>query len=204
MIALFAAFSLLIAAPPQVPFRVLTGRAVDRTSAIDAFEALRAGDAGPADALTSRPFHIESPVAATDWSYDPGLRVLTYRPTPKFWTGSATQALSGAMGLRIGERANGEVLALALAPGVFDWLMGGEGLTAVRLPMTPETEASAAGSMRLMIDGVFAPLVGRHPAVCGALGEGCILGARIDDLVLVYGPASAPHVLARWDAATGA
>ena len=197
--AFAAALSLLIAAPPQG----LTGRAVDRTEAVDAFEALRAGDAGPADALAGRAFHISAPVAGADWSYDPGLQVLTYRPTPKFWTGSSTPALSGAMGLLIGERANGEVLAITLAPGMFDWLMGGEGLAAVRLPLTPQTEASAAGSMRLIIDGVFAPLDGRHPAVCGALGEGCILGARIDDLVLVYGPQSAPRVLARWDPAVG-
>src|ERR1700761_4719921 len=111
--ALLAALSLLTAAPPQA----LAGRAVDRTEAVDAIEALRAGDASPADALSGRAFHIAAPVAAADWSYDPALGVLTFRPTPKFWTGSSTPALSGAMGLRIGERPNGEVLALTLAPG---------------------------------------------------------------------------------------
>ena len=194
-----AALSLMVAAPPAA----LTGRAVDRSEAVNAFEAVRDGDMAPADALAGRAFHIAAPVAVSDWSYDPGLEVLTFRPTPKFWSGSSTPALAGAMGLRIGERADGEVLAVTLAPGAFDWLMGGEGLTAVRLPMTPGAEAAAAGSMRLVIDGVFAPLDGHHPAVCGAVGEGCILGARIDDLVLVYGSGSAPHVLARWDPATG-
>lgn len=199
MIAALAAFSLLIAAPPPV----LTGRPADRVEAVDALEAVRAGDAGPADALAGRPFRIEAPVDAGDWSYEPGLEVFAYRPHPVFWSGSSTPALSEAIGLRIAVRSDGEPLAIALSPTAFDWFMGGEGLAAVRIPMTPDTEALAAGSLRLVIEGVFAPIDGRKPEVCGALGEGCILGARIDDLVLVYGPENAPHVLGRWDPAMG-
>ena len=81
--------------------------------------------------------------------------------------------------------------------------MGGEGLAAVRLPVTPQTAAEARGSLRLVIEGQIEPLDGRHPIACGPPGEGCALGARIDDLVLVYGPAYAPHILARWDPETG-
>ena len=199
MIAALAALSLLIAAPPPA----LTGRPVDRTEAVDALEAVRAGDSGPADALAGRPFRIAAPLAASDWSYEPGFGIFAFRPHPVFWSGSSTPALAEAIGLRIATRPDGEPLAIALSPTAFDWFMGGEGLTAVRIPMTPDAAAAAAGSLRLVIEGVFAPIDGRKPEVCGALGEGCILGARIDDLVLVYGPESAPRVLARWDPAVG-
>jgi hypothetical protein len=190
------AVTVLIAAPPAIR----PDRPVDTAEALAALRAARSGGVAEADALTGRPFRVTAPIAQADWSYDPTFGVLTYRPHPAFWAGSGDQRLASAIGFRLD--SGGEPLCLVLAPAAFDWLMGGEGLAAVRIPVTPEMAADASSSLRLMIEGQIEPLDGRHAIACGAPGEGCVLGARIDDLVLVYGPAYAPHILARWDPAS--
>ena len=164
-------------------------------------KAARAGAAAEADTLAGRPFRVTAPIAPADWSYEPTFGVLTYRPHPAFWGGSGDQKLASAVGVRLD--GGGEPMGLVLAPSAFDWLMGGEGLAAVRIPVTPQVAADAESSLRLVIEGQIEPLDGRHTIACGAPGEGCVLGARIDDLVLVYGPTYAPHILARWDPETG-
>ena len=194
--AALLAVPVLIAAPPALR----PDRPVDTAEALGALSAARAGDVTEADALAGRPFRVTAPIAASDWSYEPTFGVLTYRPHPAFWGGSGEQKLASAVGVRLDR--GGEPMGLVLAPAAFDWLMGGEGLAAVRIPVTPQVAADARDSLRLVVEGQIIPLDGRHTIACGAPGEGCVLGARIDDLVLVYGPSYAPHILARWDPAS--
>jgi len=195
-LAAFAAVVLIAAAPVNRPDHL-----VDTSAALAALRAARAGDEDEAGALAGHPFRVIAPISPSDWSYDPTFGVLTYRPRPVFWTGSAAPLLTDAIGLRLDDGA-GEPMGVVLAPQAFDWFMGGEGLAGVRLPVTPQVAADASASLRLVIEGQIEPLAGRHVAACGSAGEGCILGARIDDLVLIYGPPNAPHVLARWDPAS--
>ena len=190
--------ALLIATPPALR----PDRPVDTAEALSALRAVRTGDETSAKALASRPFRVMAPVGAADWSYDPNFGVLTYRPHLTFWSGSADPRLENAVGLRLDDGAV-EPLGVVLAPAAFDWFMGGEGLSGVRLPVPPDAAADASGSLRLVIEGQIEPLDAHHAIACGAPGEGCILGARIDDLVLIYGPTYAPHILARWDPAMG-
>ena len=190
--------ALLIAAPPAIR----PDRPVDTAEALVALKAARAGDEAPADALAGRPFRVMAPVAAADWSYDPTFAVMSYRPHLTFWSGSTDPRLKNAVGLRLDD-GGAEPLGVVLAPASFDWFMGGEGLAGVRLPVPPDAAADASGSLRLVIEGQIESLDTHHAIACGAPGEGCILGARIDDLVLVYGPTYAPHILARWDPAMG-
>ena len=190
--------ALLIATPPAIR----PDRPIDTAEALAALRAVRAGDEAPANALASRPFRIIAPVAAADWYYDPNFGVLTYRPHLTFWSGSADPRLENAVGLRLDD-GRAEPLGVVLAPAAFDWFMGGEGLAGVRLPVPPDVAADANGSLRLVIEGQIQPLDAHHAIACGAPGEGCILGARIDDLVLIYGPTYAPHILARWDPTMG-
>ena len=187
----------LIAAPPTIR----PDRQVDTGEALAALRAARAGDPADGDALARRPFRVMARVSAADWTYDATFGVLTYRPHPDFWGGSDGAHLQSAVGMRLDD--GGEPFGVALAPQAFDWFMGGEGLPAVRVPATAQEAADASSSLRLVIEGQIEPLDGRHTTACGAPGEGCILGARFDAMMLVYGPTYAPHILARWDPSMG-
>ena len=190
------ATALLIAATPAVQPHGL----VNTGEALAVLMLARAGAPDEADAMIGRSFSVSVPVPAADWTYDAAFGALTYRPYPFSWSASHDPRLAGATGLRINDEP-GEPLGMVLAPRAFDWFMGGEGLAAIRVPVTPDVAAEAHTSLRLVIEGQIEPLDGRHAVACGALGEGCILGARIDDLLLIYGPQGSPHVLARWDPA---
>jgi hypothetical protein len=197
MFAIAAAFALMIAHPPALQL----DRVVDTPEALAALRAARAGDEAAGNALAGKPFRVIAPIAASDWSYDATFGVLTYRPHPTFWAGSGDARLEDSIGLRFDD-GGAEPLGIVLAPQAFDWFMGGEGLAGVRVPVTPQVAADASNSLRLVIEGQIEPLAGRRTVACAAPGQGCILGARIDDLVLIYGPPHAPHVLARWDPAS--
>jgi hypothetical protein len=191
------AVAIMIAQPPALQL----DRVVDTREALAALRAARAGDEGEANALAGRPFRVVAPIAASDWSYDPTFGVLTYRPRPTFWNGPGDPQIESAIGLRLDD-GGAEPLGIVLASQAFDWFMGGEGLAGVRIPVTPQVAADASRSLRLVIEGQIEPMAGRRAVACAGRGQGCILGARIDDLVLVYGPTNAPHVLARWDPAS--
>jgi len=196
-IAAAFAVAVMIAEPPAIMPRGL----VNTGEALAVLMMARAGDVDEANGMVGRAFRVSTPVAPTDWTYDAAFGVLTYRPHPTYWSSSRDPRLAGAIGLRLND-GGGEPLGIVLAPQAFDWFMGGEGLAAIRVPVTPDVAADAHGTLRLVIEGQIEPLDGRHAALCGAPGEGCILGARIDDLVLEYGPPHAPHILARWDPAS--